>query len=444
MSSSRAVALAVVEAVESGSHADVALARALAAARLTGGPAARATALAYGTVRLRGRCDYVLGPLLSRPLDRLEPRLRSVLRLGAFELLWADKVTVPAAVHELVDLAGGPRRARAGYANAVLRRLADQADSQRTPPAELDSPARLTDRLVHWESHPRWLVDRWRRRFGAETCRHLCEAGNREPALHLRVNRLRTDRETLLARLREAGCQAEPGPLSPVAIRLAGGAPEALPGWTEGWFTIQDECAMLVAPVGEPAAGGRVLDLCAAPGGKATHLAELMANTGSVLAVDRDPERLARVDQAAGRLGLSCVTTRAGDAAGLVGEVEPAELVLLDAPCTGTGTLARRPDLRWRLTGARLREAVARQRDLLRVAAELTRPGGVMVYATCSLETEENEQQMEWFDQQWPAFAPDPEVAGPPPGWDRDAASALFLAGDGHDGFFVARRRRTR
>ncbi|MCC7492285.1 MAG: 16S rRNA (cytosine(967)-C(5))-methyltransferase RsmB [Fimbriimonadaceae bacterium] len=440
---SRAVAVAVQRAVETGAFAEVALHRELTTASLQGPSAARATALTHGSIRLRRRCDFVLRPLLSRPLGGLDPVLRAVLRVGAFELLWAAQTRVGAAVNDLVNIARDWGHAGlAQYANGVFRRLAGEADALRDEPPEL--AADPVERLVEWESHPRWLVQRWVARHGVETARAWCLAGNREPRLHLRANRLRTSAADLLHVLRNRGIAVEAGRLCPEAVLLQEPqAVEGLPGWREGWFTIQDEGAMLIAPVSGATAGQRVIDLCAAPGGKATHLAELLGDQGEVLACDRNAGRLQRVDQAAARLGLKCIQTVAGDVRETLTAAAPAEVVLLDAPCSGSGTLARRPDLRWHLKAARLAEVTALQCELLAAAARLTRPGGVLVYATCSMEQEENEGQMRWFDSTFGDFAP--AAAGPvPPSWDAAAGWATIGPGDGHDGFFVACRRRSR
>ncbi|NUQ01402.1 MAG: 16S rRNA (cytosine(967)-C(5))-methyltransferase, partial [Armatimonadetes bacterium] len=178
------------------------------------------------------------------------------------------------------------------------------------------------------------------------------------------------------------------------------------------------------------------------PGGKTTHLGELMNNDGGILACDRNEARLKLVARTADRLGLSLISCRPGDSRGLEAAVPAADVVLLDAPCTGSGTLARRPDLRWRLNAERLAELLPLQRELLQTAAALTRPGGVLVYATCSLEPEENEQQMAWFDGNYAEFGPEAPPSAVPPGWDSARAWATIRPEADHDGFFVARRRR--
>lgn len=434
----------MLAAVEEGAFADVALRQELGATGLRGGAAARATALACGTVRLLRRVDRTIQPFCSRPLAELDAPLRAVLRVGCFELLWTRQVTRQAAVSDLVDIARDRGHAGlAGFANGVLRKLSDRTDELREAPAELRWEQNPRGYLADWLSYPPWLIDRWLE-AGFETARQRCEAGNREPVVALRVNRLRTDRRTMLDRLAGASIKATASELSPWGIRLpSGGAVARLPGYHDGWFTVQDEAAMLVAPLAAPTAGDRVLDLCAAPGGKTTQLAETMGDLGVILACDRSAARLHTVELTATRLGLRSISLRPGDARELVGRVEPAEVVLVDAPCLGTGTLARRVDLRWRLSAERLAEVVALQRELLSAAVQLVRPGGRLIYATCSLEPEENAAQMTWLAETHPEFQPDGQVDDPPPGWSTEQAQVqLEPAAAGHDGMFVARRRR--
>lgn len=438
---SRELAVRVAQAVADGRHADQALAAELATSHLPEPAVARATALAFATVRLTGRADAVLRPLLARPLAQAPPALLAVLRVGAVELLWMERTLVPAAVDDLVTIARrrageGPARA----ANAVLRRVAGDRDRLRRPPAELSDE----DWLVDWESLPRWLARRWLSRFGGATARRLAAAANSEPPVCLRVNRLRATREAVLASLAAAGLAAEPGELAPSAVRLrSAGRVDALPGFADGWHSAQDEGAQLVAPLAALRPGQRAADLCAAPGGKAAHLAELSDDAATISAVDRNEARSERLVETVRRLGLRSVTCRTADARELARELEPQDVVLLDAPCTGTGTLARRADRRWQVNDRELRAAVELQTELLDAAADLVGPGGLLIYSTCSLEAEENEQALATLAERRPELRPDSEGIDPPPGWDADTASLLLLPRGGlHDGFFLARRRR--
>ncbi len=424
--SSRRVAVEVVGRCEQGAFADRVLEQALTRAQYPHW-STRATALAYGTLRLQSRLDRILSPFLSRPLAELDAPLRAVLRVGCYELLFADHVETAQAVHALVDLAKDDTRGGhsgvGALTNAVLRKLVANAEQLRREPTELSA----IERLEGWWSLPGWLAERWLARWGDEGALELARAAGTDPHVHLRVNRRQASREQVLLRLTEAGVRARPSALSPWGVLISGGQPERLPGFAEGWFTVQDEASLAIAELTGARPGLRAIDLCAAPGSKATQLAEMGAE---VLACDVQRRRLARVSESAARLGLA-IETRVADARELPGQIEPADIVLLDAPCSGTGTLARRPDLRWRLGDERLTEVQRLQRELLAAAARLVRPGGVLVYSTCSLEPEENEQQMTWLAQVGGELLPD----GP-------ADVTLKPVAGQHDGFFMARRRR--
>ena len=444
--SSRQVTASVLMAVDAGAYADVALREARDQAGLRGASAARATVLVHHSLRLRRRSDYVLRRLINRPLQTLDPPLLAVLRGGVFELLWADRCDVPQAVHEWVEVAKIlGHKGHGSFANGVLRNVVRQADGLRELPDEMVAAPNAEETLVQWESHPRWLVRRWLERFGPEGAGVLCRHGNREPRLHLRANPPRCDRDKLLAALLEADLEAAVLPETDQGVALtAAGRVIALPGYHEGWFSVQDAGAQLIAPLCNVEPGQRILDLCAAPGGKATHLAALLAGTGEVVACDKNAARLNLAAEAAVRLQLHNLRCEPGDGRTMPGKLEPADAVMLDAPCSGTGTLARRPDLRWQLSATRLTELVPVQRELLTAAAALCRPGGLLVYATCSLEPEENDAQMAWFDTAFPNFEPCSD--GPVlPGWDEATASATLLPdGADRDGFYAARRRRVR
>ncbi len=424
--SSRQVAVEVVWQGERGAQVDWLLDECLARA---GHPkwAPRATALTYGTLRLIARLDYVLQPLLDRPLGDLEPLLRAILRVGCYELLFTAETTPAAAVHSLVDLAQdrewGGHVGIGRLTNAVLRRVAGAAEEMRRPPSGWPAFQMLTQ----WWSLPPWISERWLSRWGDQRALEQAAAAATEPSVCLRVNRTRATRDQVIERLVAAEIEAQPSDLHPAGVRLTGGAPARLPGWADGWFTVQDEASLAIADLVGAEPGLRVIDLCAAPGGKATQLAE----TGcELVAVDIDRGRLDRLRDTADRLGLRFETV-CGDARTMPGRLEPADAVLLDAPCTGSGTLARRPDLRWRLGPERLATAVKIQRSILLAAVKLLRPGGRLIYSTCSLEAEENEDQMAWLAREHPEILPTAEPD-----------TTTFPVAGRHDGFFSAVRRR--
>jgi 16S rRNA (cytosine967-C5)-methyltransferase len=401
----RHLALRVLERVEkTGAYANLALHGELGRCRLAQTDRALATELVYGTLRWRGRLDFLLSHVLDRELAKLEPTVRCVLRLGAYQLVMTDRIPASAAVDESVRCirAAGAERA-AGLVNAVLRRLADEADRIALPTLEEDP----TGHLCHTLSLPRWIAESWIQRHGPEEAAALARASNELPPGTVRVNRLRTDRDTLLAELQERYPEVRACDLAPDGIRLGRhGDPSREPAFLDGRFTVQDEASQLVVELLDPQPGDRVLDTCAAPGAKASAIAERVGESGFVLAADRHERRLELAARDARRLGLSRLETRVADATRDLSILGAADFdrILVDAPCSGIGTLRHNPDLRWRVgpdVPARLAET---QLQLLRRASTLLGPTGTLVYSTCTLTSEENEAVIEAFLEAEPGF----------------------------------------
>lgn len=431
----RRAAWRVLRDVEAGTRADVAAGRRFAGLPERG--RSLATELAYGTVRLRGRLDHELAAHVDRPLRRIEGGVLDWLRLGLYQLREL-RVPAHAALDESVEGVRATVGDRAtGFVNAVLRsaaRLDDRRDL--FPSLEEDPPGHL----VAWGSHPEWLVRRWLGRWPAATVARLVELDNRPPAVTLRV--LDGDVGAAAAAAREVGARLDPLPGWPRSAALAEGDPA--PVLERVRAIAQDPAASAVVDYVGRADAVPVLDACAAPGGKAVALAHGRRGSGPLVAADVRPDRLRRVQEASDRTGvpIACVAMDAR-----VPAVRRAGLVLVDAPCTGTGTLRRRPDARWRLGPERLDRAVRLQREILDACAGVVEPGGVLVYATCSLEPEENGQQVDDFLRRHSGF----ERAGP---GDPDALPSDLLDGRGDlrvdpwrrgtDGAYAARLRRTR
>jgi 16S rRNA (cytosine967-C5)-methyltransferase len=372
-----------------------------------------ATQLAYGVLRRRGTLDALLRPLVAREPHQIEPWLWEALRLGAFQLALLTHIPPHAALHETVELASAFQRPRAkGFLNAVLRKLAalvteapaSEPSADALPlengryrklarPVLPDPAAHRLEYLATAFGWPRWLAARWLERFGWDECVRLGFWFAGPAPLWLRTNPLRVTREAFLAALAEAGIAAAAGD-HPQAVRLVESVPvRELPGYADGWFAVQDQTAMRVASALAPAPGSRVLDVCAAPGGKATHLAELMGNRGTVVASDVDGRRLETVRALSERLGITILETcRVDPEPNAELPAGPFDAVLVDVPCSNTGVLGRRPEARWRLRPVDLGHLVLLQTRLLLQAAERVRPGGIVVYSTCSIEPEENQQ----------------------------------------------------
>lgn len=393
--------------------------------------------LAYGAIRWRKRLRWELGRHLRKDAGLLPPDVLAILELGAYQLRFMGSVPAWAAVDESVKLvkeATTPAVARwaAGLVNAVLRTLEREG-----PPALPDGSDALS-RLAIGQSHPEWMVARWLDRLGPEATEALLARNNDPPPLHLKVNRRRAEPDAVVERFREAGHDARVHPAKPDAIVIAkGAAPESLPGWNEGEVWVQDVGAQwVVEAAGEPA-GGTILDACAAPGGKLLGLLERTPGARA-LALDAEPARLARLRAGLDRTGLAGATLVAADArrpptAARYG------LVLADVPCSGTGVLRRRVDARWRRRPEDIRRFAAFQREILAGLAEAVAPGGALVYATCSIEPEENEDVVNAFLAEHPEFRLDPVGERVPAALAHGPWLVTRPWADDLDGMFAAR-----
>jgi 16S rRNA (cytosine967-C5)-methyltransferase len=439
-SNPREAALRILQAVDTRSAFSD---RLLDGAHQRGGPDPRDHALLHelvkGTLRWRGRIDWVLDKLVHIGIDKVQPWIKNVLRLGAYQVLFLDRVPAHAAVDEAVKLAhqyGHP--GTAGLANSVLRRLVEEKD-QLKPPEGDDAES-----LAIWGSHPRWIVARWLERFGPEATRALMTADNRAVPVGLRVNRLKLTREELIERLAQEGVTATPAKHSPDVVWAGNAAaPGALEAFKRGLCTAQDESEALVSRLVAPEPHERLLDLCAAPGGKCTHLAERMGDEGEVWAMERADGRVDALEHTVRRLGLHSIHVVQGDGRHYNFPM-PFDRVLVDAPCSGLGVLGRRADARWRKGPEVLREMPPLQLDLLGAGGRRVRPGGVLVYSVCSFEPEETIQVVERFLRGNPAFVlesasgllPDEVV-------DEQGFMRVLPHVHGCDGAFAARFRRT-
>jgi 16S rRNA (cytosine967-C5)-methyltransferase len=435
------VAARVLERVETAaSFADSVLEAELASRRLDTRDAALATELVFGTLRWQGYLDWILGPHSRRGLESLDPRVRVLLRLTAYQIAFLERVPAFAAVNDAVTLA--PRSPGvSAFVNAVLRSFARRGAREREPVP----PRNPIDALAVRCSFPAWIVERWVVRYGRDDAESLMRSLNERPPLTLRANRLRITRDELGRRLaQEDGLEWRPTRLAPEGLVVApGGAPGEWRAFTEGACVVQDEASMLIARMLDPEPGSTVADVCAAPGTKTTHLAELMDNRGRIIALDPEPARLARVGEAARRLGIAIIETHAGPVESLAPRFS-AEChgVLVDAPCSNLGVLRRNPEVKWRRQPPDLAVTGRRQAQILNAAAAIVRPGGRLVYATCSLEPEENDRVAGAFLSARPEFRLDPPADFPLPldagGWLR-----CLPHRHGTDGFSAVRFRRS-
>ncbi|MQL53540.1 16S rRNA (cytosine(967)-C(5))-methyltransferase RsmB [Desulfofundulus thermobenzoicus] len=440
----REMALKVLQAVdEKGAYANLALDRVLEHYRPGRLDRAFTTELVYGVLRRLNTLDWLLNHLLRQPLAGQTVWIRNILRLGAYQIMFMDRVPVPAACNEAAELARRYGRPGAvGFVNGVLRNLARRGKEISFPRLEDDPVAHIS--LCY--SHPRWLVQRWLAEFGPEETVALCRANNTPAPNTVRTNTLKISPEELERRLKGDGLVVERTAYAPEGLRIDGiFSLRDFSPFIEGLFQVQDESSMLAGHALSPFSGARVLDAAAAPGGKTTHLAQLMGDRGEIVAQDIHPHKLKLIAGNCRRLGISCVQTREGDARRPAGDlIARCDFVLLDAPCSGLGVLRRRPDIRWRKEAAAITELAALQREMLDGAAACVKPGGVLVYSTCTITREENLGQVENFLARHPEFAPGDLRAVLPAGLDHRGTMKrgylqLLPHRHGTDGFFIAR-----
>lgn len=390
--------------------------------------------LVYGTLRHRAWLDAVIGERVRGGLVRLDPDLIDLLRLGVQQLFYMGSVPAYAAIGQTVELAKQRHGIGASkLANAVLRRIDRERDD-----LKVEKPADPIAALALTYSHPRWLVARWVARWGADATAALLEANNHQAPLVIRP--FGVVREQLEAMLEASGVDVGDAPLVHDSLLIGGGVGlRELGAFQQGLFFVQDPAATLVTQYAAFPTGARVADLCAAPGGKAV---ELSRTAELVVACDASFARLGRLRETVARLELRNVHPVVSDARNRA--IAPTGAVLLDAPCSGTGTFRRHPDARWRLTPNDIAVLAAAQRSILHAAASAVAPGGLLVYSTCSLETEENDAQVETFLTTHPEFTLEPPPEGTVPSAVLDAGRLRVLPHrHGADGAFAARMRRS-
>lgn len=406
------------------------------------------TELVYGTMRYRLTIDYVLGRLLSRPLISLNISVKNVLRLAIYQLAYLPEIPERAVIHSAVDQVKHSKfSGLAPLTNGVLRNYLRQKNN-------MEFPARGTDLALHdsiFYSMPLWIVKRWLTAFGPEVTEQILQVSNERPPWTIRLNRLWADPCQARNFLANEGIQTEAGLFLEEAFNLQEMpvSLEETKSFSRGAFFVQDESSMLVAHLLDPKPGELLVDLCAAPGGKSTHLAELMQDQGHVVSVDNHPHKIELIVQNARRMGLDSIQPVLGDARYFqLDSASEADGVLVDAPCSGTGVFRRRVDAKYRKKPQDIEDLVLLQRDILNQAVKIVKPGGRLVYSTCTLEYEEDEGQIEWFLAQHPqfevedyrAFLPDKIkdfLVDPKQAW----AKILPISGGG-DGFFMCRLKR--
>ena len=348
------------------------------------------TQLVYGTVRHQLLCDHILRGICTQPLEKLPLPIHAILRMALFQSLFCDNVTPPAMVHTSVDLA--KKRGHAGTArlvNAILRKAPKDMEAVRLPDPEMKYHRYLSVR----HSIPPWLITLWEEQFGADQLETICEIINTPAPTCLRCNTLKEDSAALQERLAKSEIITRKSTPIPEELTFVEGKPPLRSKWfQDGYFIMQDPASLLPSHLLEPRPGERILDLCAAPGGKSTHIAQLANCEAIIAALDSNPRRIAPILENRERLGLQNLWPVVGDGAQAPFAPGSFDRVLVDAPCSGLGTLRRHPDLKWRITPETIQRLAVLQEQLLRSAIDLCKNGGVIVYSVCTYTREETTQ----------------------------------------------------
>lgn len=469
--------LALRDIHKQGAFTDIALDRVLCSTELSSANRGLVTELVYGCVRRQRTLDAIIDQFGKKKAYQQPPDFRTILHLGLYQLRYQpERIPASAAVNTTVELTkANGFKGLAGVANGLLRqyeRLAATPPDPNTinpqssalpnsdvssesqhpiiPSPKLNDPLQLPTQPVEHlgvlHSFPDWIIRMWLEHLGVEETQMLCEWFNQPPTIDLRVNPLRVSLEEVEATMQNAGVDVRRVPHLPQALRVVGGAGaiQQLPGFKQGWWAVQDSSAQLVSYLLDPQPGNLVIDACAAPGGKTTHIAELMGDEGTICACDTKASRLKKLQENAQRLQLQSIQIYAGDSRNFPQFNTLADRVLLDAPCSGLGTLHRRPDIRWRVTPETVQELSVLQGELLEQTATWVKPEGVLVYATCTLHPKENEGVIQSFlarHSDWQIEPPLPNsplaTFSTPQGWLKVWPHRYHM-----DGFFMVRLKR--
>jgi len=400
------------------------------------------TELTYGVLRWRLKLDWAIRHFSKIPFEKIELETLNILRLGLYQIQFLSRTPSSAAVNESVELAKKIRgRGGAGFVNAVLRCIIRQKGMVPYPDIKKDSALHISI----LQSYPIWLVRRWVKEMGVEETVKVCTINNQISPLTLRTNTLKMSREDLIEKLKAKGLMPFPTQFSEEGIVLNNPPPVSeLPFLKEGFYIIQDEASQLVTTLLDPKPGERILDVCAAPGGKTTHIAQRMRNEGEIYALDLTKGKLAMIEESCHRLGIKIVKTMRGDGAQSLSFPEGLKFdrILADVPCSGFGTLQRNPDLKWKKGEEDLKRLSQLQSSILKNISHYLRDGGALVYSTCTVFHEENEDVVEGFLNEYPIFRLDqidkilPEKCH---SFIKNGYFKTFPPQDGMDGFFVAR-----
>lgn len=445
MKSPREIAVSILVKTQTGSYSNLLLSQYLND-NITQKDRALITQLVNGVIQNKLLLDYIMSQFSKIKLSKLTPFVKNAIRLGIYQVYFLNRVPDFAAVNESVNLVKkNEGRKAANFTNAVLRNVLRHKEMLSFPEKDKD----ITKYLSVYYSFPPWMVKRWLGLFGADFTEKLCRAFNEPPCLCIRVNTLLTNRNNLLQRLKDEGVHAVPGKFADEAIYILQSPPiHQLKSFEDGLFTVQDESSIIASLAVDPKANEQVLDVAAAPGGKSTHMAALMQNQGTIVSWDIHPHRVKLIEENASRLKASIVKTRVKDAKILDETMMGSfDRVLIDAPCSGLGVIRRKPDIKWSKKPDDIKALRNEQEHIIFVCSKYVKPGGVLVYSTCSIEPKENEELVEDFLAKNQEFAYDDLRKSLPEMLHDELKSpygyiTLYPHIHGTDGFFVARLKR--
>lgn len=440
----RKVALDILNAIEmEEAYSNLAIQEALRKNPLKVEDKRLVSRLVYGVLERRMKLDYCIQKYSKTKLKKIQLRVLNILRLAVYQIEYMERIPNSAAVNEAVKLTKKVNFKSSGFVNGVLRAYL-RGGGCVIDPAKMEA----LDRLAIEYSHPKWLVERWIQQWGEEATENLLEANNTPAELTLRVNPLKGTREELVAMLESEGVQFTESPFLEEALvvkRMGEKSIEEMGGFKQGKFSVQDRSSMLVGHVVNPQSGQIVMDVCAAPGGKTTHLAERMKDQGRIIAFDIHPHKIDLIQANANRLGLNAIEAECWDATQLYADyVEQADRVLVDAPCSGLGIIRRKPEIRYTKTVDDIHNLKAVQLEILNTSAKYVKKNGQLIYSTCTIDIEENSRNIQRFLDQNPNFELD-DLNSDIPSDLRQPTKYLQIMPGEHDldGFFIARFIRT-
>ncbi|NLM14113.1 MAG: 16S rRNA (cytosine(967)-C(5))-methyltransferase RsmB [Epulopiscium sp.] len=404
------------------------------------------TEIVNGTIRHMNHIDYIINQFSTTKTNKMKPLILSILRSGVYQILFMSKVPVSAACNEAVKIA--KKRGLdglSGFVNGVLRNIARNINNISYP----DRSKNPVEYLCVKYSYPKWVVKYWLKYYSVDFVEELCIASNDTPKITIRCNSLRTNKDSLTELLSKESIEVSNGAFLPEALHISQtSAISELASFKQGLFQVQDESSMLVGHILNPKPGESILDVCAAPGGKATHFGELMNNQGQIFARDIHEHKLKLIESSAKRLGIDIITTELHDATLLDKEkISLMDRVMIDAPCSGLGIIRKKPDIKWKKSNRDINELVDLQRKILSVCSQYVKPGGILVYSTCTISEKENIDNINWFIQNFD-FELDNINSYIPKMLHCDTSEKgyiqLFPNVHSCDGFFIARLKRKR